>query len=175
MTYQSTYLHFETQRLILRPVVPEDAAFYFQLMNSPKWLQNIGDRQLSTVQDSEQYIQQKMIPALKKHGFSSYTVIRRTDQAMLGTCGLFDRAGLNGIDLGFALLPEYEGKGYAYEAASRILRAAFEDFHLPEMLAIASPQNTASLRLLKKLGFQSVGHTTLPAEMDELILLKAFS
>lgn len=165
--------HYETERLILRPAIIEDAAFYFRLMNSAKWLQFIGDRQLYSLEATALYVQQKMLTAWEKHGFGTFTVIRWQDHTMIGTCGLFVRDGLNGVDLGFALLSEYEGKGYAYEAAARIKEVAFEEFHLQELLAIALPENTASLKLLKKLGFHSVRTTTLPGDKEEVLLLKA--
>jgi RimJ/RimL family protein N-acetyltransferase len=114
-----------------------------------------------------------MLTAWDKHGFGNFTIIRREDLVRIGTCGLFVRDGLHGVDLGFALLSEYEGKGYAYEAASRIKKAAFEDFHLPELLAIVLPDNNASLKLLHKLGFQLSGTTKLPGDKEKLLLLKA--
>ena len=173
---QTTDFHFfyETKRLILRPVKIEDAEFYFHLMNSPKWLQFIGDRELRNLKETELYIQQKMLLDWKKNGYGSFTVLLQEDLTMIGTCGLFVREGLNGVDLGFALLSEYEGQGYAYEAASRIKDAAFNEFHLQELFAITLPENKVSQKLLKKLGFQSVGTTTLPGDEQEVLLLKAY-
>jgi len=46
----------------------------------------------------------------------------------LGVCGLYDRAGIEGIDIGFALLPAYKNKGYAFELANEIKRAGIEVF-----------------------------------------------
>jgi len=166
--------HYETTRLILRPVIIEDAEFYFHLMNSPKWVQFIGDRHLKSPEDAALYIQQKMLPDWEKNDFGNFTIIRREDLVRIGTCGLFVREGLNGVDLGFALLSEYEGQGYAYEAASKIKDVAYEAFHLPELLAIALPENTDSLKLLKKMGFHAVGTTTLPGDEQEVLLLKAY-
>ena len=165
---------FETQRLRLRPVIPEDAGFYFRLMTSPKWIQFIDDRHLKSREDASIYIEHKILPAWDKNGFGSFTVIRREDDEKIGICGLFVRDGLHGVDLGFALLSEYEGKGYAYEAASKIKEVAFEVFHLSALLAIALPDNTASLKLLKKLGFKQVGTTVLPGDSEELLMLKAY-
>jgi RimJ/RimL family protein N-acetyltransferase len=165
---------FETQRLKLRPVKPEDAEFYFHLMTSPKWLQFIGDRHLKSREDAAIYIEHKMLPAWDKNGFGSFTVIRREDDEKIGTCGLFVREELKGVDLGFAFLSQYEGQGYAYEATSKIKEVAFEVFHLSALLAIALPDNTASLKLLKKLGFRQVGTTVLPGDSEELLMLKAY-
>ena len=54
------YKYFETQRLILRPTIIEDASFILELMNTPLWLQNIGDRGVHTIEAAEQYIEEKI-------------------------------------------------------------------------------------------------------------------
>ena len=71
---------FETDRLLLRPTLVEDAEFILRLMNTPKWLKYIGDRQVRSVPDAEKYIKTKMQPQLDRLGFSNYTVIRKSDQ-----------------------------------------------------------------------------------------------
>lgn len=160
---------FETQRLLLRPTSKEDAEFIFELLNSPKWLQNIGDRNIRTVADAENYITVKMLPQLEKLGFSNYTVIRKADQMKIGTCGLYDREGLEGIDIGYAFLPEYEGKGYAFEAAEEIKRAALDIFGINKINAITSKDNLASQKLLTKLGLKLAGTKQLPGKEVELL------
>ncbi|WP_372773037.1 GNAT family N-acetyltransferase [Mangrovibacterium sp.] len=143
---------FETKRLLIRPTTKEDAGFIFELMTSEKWLSNIGSRGLQTEKDALIYIRQKMLPQLERLGFSNYTIIRKTDGAKMGSCGLYDREGLEGIDIGYALLEQYERMGYAFEAASRIKQAAFEDFLFTELYAITTHENISSQRLLEKLG-----------------------
>ena len=143
-----------TDRLLLRPTVVEDAEFIFRLMNTPKWIQYIGDRQIRTVKDAENYITNNMTPQLERLGYSNYTVIRKTDNAKIGTCGLYDREGLEGIDLGFAFLPEYERKGYAFEASQTLVDKAQKQFGIDDLSAITVPDNRASQKLLQKLGFE---------------------
>ena len=120
------YKIFETERLILKPASEEDASFIFELFNTPKWLQYIGDRNVKTVEDARDYIKTRMVPQLERLGYSNYVVIRKTDNCKVGTCGLYDREGLEGIDIGFAFLPEYEKKGYAFEGAIELQHVAFE-------------------------------------------------
>lgn len=112
-----SYLTFETPRLILRPVQESDALFILRLFRSENWLKYIGERDVHTIDEARTYIREKMYPQLKKEGYGNYLVIRKTDNDSIGTCGLFDREGLEGIDIGFAFLPEFEGQGYAFEAA----------------------------------------------------------
>lgn len=164
------YLTFETKRLILQPTTTIDAPFIFELLNSPKWLKYIGDRKVHTIEEAEKYIQIKMLPQLEKFGFGNYSVFRKSDQAKMGICGLYDREGIDGLDLGFAFLPKYEKQGYAYEAASKILRAGFKHFGYDKINAITSKENTASQKLLEKLGFQLKGTTQLAEETEDLLL-----
>lgn len=161
---------FETERLFLRPTSVEDAALILEMLNTPKWLKYIGDRNVRTLDEAKTYIEERILPQQKRLGFGSYTIIRKADENKLGTCGLFDREGLEGIDMGYSLLPQNEGKGYAFEAASRLKQIAFEDFGLQEIHAITVDANVASKGLLLKLGFTPRGKTTLPDD-DEVLLL----
>lgn len=77
--------YFETKRLLLKPAVIEYAEFYLKLLNAPKWLQNIGDRNVKTIKDASVYITEKMTPQLAQLGFSNYTVIRKSDNIKLGS------------------------------------------------------------------------------------------
>ncbi len=91
-----------------------------------------------------------MLPQLNTLGYSSYSIITKTDGSKIGTCGLYNRDGVDGIDIGFGLLPQYEGLGYAYESAHRLLNAAFEEFEIEEVKNITSKENISSQRLLEK-------------------------
>jgi RimJ/RimL family protein N-acetyltransferase len=142
----------------------------FELLNTPKWLQYIGDRNVRSVEDAMVYIQNRMEPQLQKLGFSNYTLIRKSDQAKIGVCGLYDREGLEGVDIGFAFLPAYESQGYAFEAASEVMRAGLEEFGIKLLKAITTKENAASQRLLEKLGFRYSQMVQLPNDEEELLL-----
>ncbi len=166
----SLYHIFETDRLLLKPTSEEDAEFILTLVNSPKWLQFIGDRNVKTRTEAIDYIRSRMLPQLERLGFSNYTVIRKSDMHPVGTCGLYDREGLEGIDIGFAFLPEFEGFGYATEASHRLLHAAFDIFGIHEIKAITTKENISSRKLLEKLGMTCTGTTLLPNDRDELLV-----
>lgn len=163
---------FETERLLLRPTSEADAEFVFRLMNTPKWLQYIGDRNIRSVHDARVYIQNRMLPQLQRLGYSNYTVMRKTDGQKLGSCGLYDREGVEGIDMGFAFFPEYEGLGYGFEAASRLKQAAFGEFELGMLSAITAFGNSASQKLLEKLGLKRAGTITLPGSEEAVCLYR---
>jgi RimJ/RimL family protein N-acetyltransferase len=165
-----TYLSFETERLLLRPTAEQDAAFLLELLNTPKWLQHIGDRNVKSLREAKEYIRVRIRPQLERLGYSNYTVIRKSDGVKIGGCGLYDRQGLEGIDIGFAFLPEYERKGYAYEAAKKIKEAGFDIFGINRICAITSVANTASQKLLEKLGLSFKKMVNLPDDDEELLL-----
>ena len=169
----SDSLVYETDRLLLRPTGIEDAELVLELMNTAKWIRFIGDRNVHSLEEAKTYIESRMLPQLKRLGYSNYTLVRRSDGSLLGTCGLYDREGLEGIDIGFALLPRFEGQGYGFEAASHIKKAAFEDFGIEQLQAITSKENIASQKLLVKLEFEPVGTTRLPNENEDLLLFKS--
>lgn len=165
---------FQTERLLIRPVLEQDADFILELLNSPKFLQLIGDREVRTREQAEVYIRKKMLPQLHRLGFGNYAVERKTDGVLLGTCGLHDREGLEGVDIGFAFLPQHEGQGYAFESALRLKQAALEDFGIKQILGITSKANLASQKLLVKLGLKFIRTITLPKMEEEEILLYRF-
>jgi len=166
------YKVFETERLFLKPTSEEDAEFIFELLNTPKWIENVGDRNIKTFDNARKYINVKMLPQLKRLGYSVYTLIKKQDNVKVGTCGLYDREGLEGIDIGFAFLPEYERKGYAFESARKLINVAFNEFGIKEINAITIEENISSKKLLEKLGFKLNGTTKLPDDEEELLLYK---
>ena len=166
------YKDFETERLLIKPTSEKDAKFIFELLNTPKWIENIGDRNIKTVENAKDYILDKMKPQLERLGYSNYTLIRKIDNVKIGTCGLYDREGLEGIDIGFAFLPEYEKKGYAFEAADKIKNVALEEFGIKVISAITKKDNLSSQKLLEKLGLEVTGTTILPNDDEELLVYK---
>jgi RimJ/RimL family protein N-acetyltransferase len=159
----------ETERLLLKPARTEDAAFIFELLNSPKWKQFIGDRKVNSIDDAEEYIKNRMLPQFERLGYGNYIVIRKSDNAKVGSCGLYDREGLKGIDIGFAFLPAYERKGYAFEAANKILYAGKIHFGIKKLSAITTQTNFSSQKLLEKLGFEFIKITRIPNDEKELM------
>ena len=166
----NNYISFQSERLIIRPTLEQDAELIYQLMNTPKFIKHVGDRQLYSVEDAEKYIQDKMLPQLHSLGYSNYSLINKKNGAKIGICGLYDKEGIDGIDIGFGILPEYEGLGYAFESSSRIIKAAFDELEIPEIKAITNKENISSQSLLFKLGFKHKGTIILPNENDELLL-----
>jgi len=167
-----TYKTYQTDRLFIRPTTQHDAEFILELLNTPKWLAFIGDRNVRTLLEAEKYIETKMLPQLQKLGFSNNTLIRKSDQKKIGCCGLYDRDGVDGLDIGFAFLPEFEGQGYGYEAAAKLLDVAKTEYKVKTINAITDQHNMGSQRLLQKLGFELMGTTRLPNALEDIFLFK---
>lgn len=160
----------ETERLRLRVIRLNDAAFYLQLVNQDSWIQNINDKGLRSVEQAEQAIRDGALALQAKQGFSFYVVELRESQTALGLCGLIKRDGLDDVDLGYAFLDEHAGQGYAVEAASAVVNFAQQQLQLPRLAAITSPDNQRSQRLLAKLGFVLQRQITMPDETRPTLL-----
>ena len=130
----------------------------------------MGDRNVHTLAEAEDYIRTKMLPQLESLGFSNYTLIRKSDGAKMGTSGLYNRDGLEGVDIGFAMLSEFEGKGYAFEAANKLMELAKGAFNLSKVSGITLESNKASQGLLEKLGLKFTKMVRLPNDPEELML-----
>lgn len=162
----------ETERLILRRLSPEDAPFIFELVNDPAWLRFIGDRGVHSLEDARNYIRDGPMDMYARLGFGMYLVERCSDRAAVGICGLVKRDTLEYPDVGFALHPRFRGRGYARESASAVVNHAWRVLDLERLLAIASPENEASIRLLGKLGF-AFQEVLRQSDTDEVNLFSA--
>ena len=103
-------------------------------------------------------------------GFGLYAVELKDGGAPIGMCGLIKRDYLDAVDIGFALLPEYWGKGYAYESAAAVMAYATGTLGLKRVVAITSSDNHSSARLLEKLGLRFERMMTFPDSGEDLQL-----
>lgn len=163
-----------TDRLTLRPTDVEDASFVRKLMNTPTWIQFIGDREIHSDEDAHRYIREKIRPQFEQIGFSANTIIRKSDGSKIGTCGLHLKDGIDGYHIGFAFLPEYQQKGYGFEAASALLRFAEHRLDQTKLSAIVLAENTSSRLLLEKLGFSYKRQITFEVDPVDLMLYEVW-
>jgi RimJ/RimL family protein N-acetyltransferase len=160
----------ETDRLILRRLSIDDDEFILGLVNDPLWLRFIGDRGVHTLADARDYILKGPVAMYARLGFGLYLVERKSDGIPMGICGLIKRDALEDVDLGFAFLPEYRAQGYAYESAAAVLAYGQSVFSLKRIVAITSPDNDRSAKLLEKLGFTFEKMIQLPDDEGEVKL-----
>ena len=160
---------YETDRLILKPAEEQDADFFLGLYNMPSFIQYIGDRNLRTKEDAENYIKSRFIPQIEKLGFGNYVVILKEDHTKIGAVGIFEREGLDVLDIGFSFLEKYEGKGYAYESANKLKEVAATDFGVHKISAITTKDNFSSQKLIERLGLKFQKMVTIPEDVVELM------
>jgi [ribosomal protein S5]-alanine N-acetyltransferase len=157
-----------TPRLELRPVALSDAAFFLRLLNDPSWLENIGDRGVRSHADAEGYIRKTIWSQYETCGYGMYVVEAPATPVPMGLCGLVKRDFLDSPDLGFALLPDWVGKGYALEAAREVIAHAGSQLGIEQLYAIVSRSNHRSIRLLERLGFRHQGLCVIPPAGEQV-------
>ncbi len=160
----------ETSRLRLRKLSAGDAGFMLELLNDPGWIRFIGDRGVRTLDAARTYIASGPVAMYARHGFGLYLTELKEGSVPLGICGLIKRDGLDDVDIGFAFLPAFRGRGYALEAAEGTIEYGMKTIGLRRLVAITTPDNDASIKLLRKLGMHPEGKVRLPGDADELCL-----
>jgi RimJ/RimL family protein N-acetyltransferase len=167
---ENTLSVLETERLTLRRVTDADAEFILDLLNQPSFLRYIGDKGVRNTEDAIRYIQTGPVASYERFGFGLYLVELKETGLPIGMCGLLKRDVLPDVDMGFAFLPDYWSRGYAFEAASAVITHGREVFGLRRIVAITSIENRASIKLLEKLGLGFEGLITPSEELGEVRL-----
>lgn len=160
----------ETDHLILRRLAPDDAGFILELLNDAAFIRFIGDKGVRTLGDARNYIQNGPAASYERFGFGLFAVDLKPGNIAIGICGMLKRDTLPDPDIGFAFLPAYRNKGYAFESAAAVMIYAREVLGFSRILAITSPDNEASGRLLEKIGLRFERMVKLSEETDEVKL-----
>ena len=149
-----------------------DVDFIVTLLNTPTWLQFIGDRGVKNIEDAKNYLINGPMKSYRANGFGLSMVEMKDGSVPIGMCGLIKRDSLDDIDIGFAMLPLYSGKGYGYEAASATMDHAKNSIGLTRVVAITVADNIYSIGLLKKLGMQFEKMMQLDEEKELMLFSK---
>lgn len=160
----------ETNRLTLRRFTTDDAAFILKLLNEPSFIYYIGDKGVRSQDEACRYLESGPMDSYERFGFGLYCVELKQTGEPIGMCGLLKRETLPDPDLGFAFLPAYWANGYAVESAAAVLKQGQNVFGLKAILAITSPDNAGSQRVLQKTGFRPAGRMRLTSEASEICL-----
>jgi RimJ/RimL family protein N-acetyltransferase/uncharacterized glyoxalase superfamily protein PhnB len=144
----------ETDRLSLRKLSTKDAEFILKLLNEPSFIRNIGDKGVRTTNDAVQYLLKGPLDSYKRHGFGLWLVELKKSKVPIGMCGLLKRDTLPDVDIGYAFLPQFWSKGYAYESAAAVKDYGMNELHLKRILAVVNYDNGRSILVLEKLGFR---------------------
>jgi ribosomal-protein-alanine N-acetyltransferase len=160
----------ESARLVLREFNLDDADFVLELLNEPAFVRFIGDKGVRTRADACEYLQKGPLDSYRRFGFGLYLASLRADGTPIGMCGLLKREGLADIDVGFALRSRYWSRGYAVEAAAAVLDYGRRILRLGRIVAIANPDNEASIAVLERIGLRFERMVQLSGEELELKL-----
>ncbi|SFE40599.1 Protein N-acetyltransferase, RimJ/RimL family [Chitinophaga sp. CF118] len=160
----------KTERLIISELTIQDAPFVLTLLNTPTWIQYIGDRGIKNIDEARNYLLNGPIASYKQRGFGLYLIKLKEGNIPIGMSGLIKREGLDNVDIGFALHPDYARKGYAFECADAIMKYAREVLKIPVIVAITTEDNASSISLLKKIGLQYKEMVILPGNPKEYML-----
>lgn len=161
-------LILETPRLRAERFTLDDAGFILRLLNEPSFILNIADKGVRSLDDARDYLSGGPLAHYERHGFGLWRLCERASGVPVGMCGLIKRDTLDDVDLGYALLPEFSGKGYAREAACAVVRYAKNMVGLDRLVAVVSLGNERSIRLLEKLGFTFERMVRLPPDEEEI-------
>lgn len=162
-------MEINTERLVLTPMTLQDASFVNRLVNTKEWIENIGQRNIHSDEDARNYIQDKMIDHYTQHGFGNFLMTRKSDGSKIGCISLYNRDDVDGVDIGFAMLPDYMNKGYAFEGAAAIKKLAKEDLKLSGITAFTTKENMISQKLIEKLGLEFKKTIIFGEEKEELL------
>jgi ribosomal-protein-alanine N-acetyltransferase len=162
----------QTERLHLRKLTLDDAPFILKHVNEPSFIENIRDSGVRNLDDAEGYLTKGPLASYEKYGFGLCLMELRESKTPIGMCGLLKRDTLDFPDIGYSLDPAFWKKGYASEAAAAVLDYGFGELGMTRVLAITSPSNEASARLLLRLGMTDDGEVEYagkPARIFSLV------
>jgi len=157
----------ETKRLVLRRMSVADAEFILALVNEPAFIRNIGDKGVRSLDDARAYILNGPMSSYAKHGYGLYRVDLKENGDPIGICGLLKRDALDDVDIGFALLEKFRGRGFATESAAAVMEYGRRALRLERIVAITSPDNDASIRVLGKIGLRFDKMIRMPGSSED--------
>ena len=160
----------KTERLLINRITLDDAPYILELMNDKDWIRNIGDRGMKSIEDVEEYIRTKFLKTYEESNIGFYSLILQKSHEFIGIAGLVDREGIDYIDIGYGLLPDYRGKGYALEASQAIYDYGYKELKIEKIVAIVNPDNSSSIQLLSKLGLKFEKMVRFPDEEKDIML-----
>lgn len=157
-------------RLTFASLRVDDAPFLVELLNEPDFLRYIGDRGVRDCAAAMRYVADGPEASYRRYGFGLLAVRVTQTQVPVGICGLLRRPTLENVDLGFAILGAYRGRGYAREAAAAVLRQAQQEFGIERVVAVVQPDNVASITVLAAVGMTFERRIRLASGEPELLL-----
>ena len=178
-------LQLETERLLLREPVPEDAEALAPMYGDPEVMRYVGDGRTLTRRETERSVR-RMIERWDADGFGLFTAIRKRDGAVIGRVGLLvwntetwqpttrseSKNGPTEVEVGYTLGRDYWGHGYATEAAGAVRDYALNDLGAERLIALIVHGNEASENVARKLGLEYERDVVLGRREAQLFALE---
>ena len=140
----------ETDRLLLRELNIQDCTGFYELNLNPNVIKYTGDKAFKNSAEAESFLLN--YKDYENNGFGRWAVIHKSDEQFLGWCGLKYVKEIDETDIGFRFFEEYWNRGFATESARACLKYGFEKLNLSSIVGRAMAENTASIKVLEKLG-----------------------
>jgi ribosomal-protein-alanine N-acetyltransferase len=147
-------LQVQTERFILRPMTPADAENLYRLNADPEVIRYTGDSSFASVDEAQDFLKRNR--PFATHRMGRWGIFTRKDKVFHGWCGLKWLEDRGVVDLGYRLFRSSWGQGIATETSRASLAYGFDVLHLEKIMAYVDLENSASLRVLQKLGFQEL-------------------
>lgn len=147
---------FKTARLFLRKLTKEDVPLIQRLNGDPVVMQYIGPPD-GSYESAKAYVDLRVDGYADRDGLGIFVAERLEDQVPIGWVCLKNLDDTTEIEIGYRLLKEYWGKGYATEGARCLLEHGLSTLQLSEVVAVTLPTNVPSQKVLLKLGLEEVG------------------
>ena len=153
-----------TERLILRPPAAEDFESWAACMADEETMRFLGGVQPRSVAWRQLT---SIAGAWHIAGFSMFSLVERSSRRWVGRLGPWRPADWPGDEIGWAVAPEFAGRGYAYEGAAAAIDFAVERLGWKEFIHCIDPDNSRSIRLAERLGSRHRGETRMPPPYDD--------
>lgn len=168
MTANETIL--ETKRLKLRKWTDADCSALFEILSNPEVVRNVDDGKPFSFEKTRKFLG-AMEKSMQENGFCRWQVVEKTSGELIGTCGFGRIRETNEIELGYLFAQKHWGKGYATEIAQAALAYGFNKLGFREIIALTDLENTASQKVLEKIGFNKRGLEIIGGE-ENLVFIK---
>lgn len=143
----------ETERLRLRMFTPEDAETFHRIWNDEKVMEYIGDDWRPSLEDSRN-LMVMLLERWRERGFGEWAIVLKDEGTVIGYVGFKYLDNTPEVELLYGLDSPYWNKGYTTEACRACLRFIFEHTEVDGVVAVASPENVGSWRVMEKLGMR---------------------
>jgi ribosomal-protein-alanine N-acetyltransferase len=147
----------ETERLLLREFTEDDTAAFFLLGSDPTILRFTGDPGVKDIEHAREVLRSRPLADYRTYGFGRWACVLKATGTVIGFSGLKYLQELNEVDIGYRFLPAHWGCGLATEAGRAALEDGFTRLKLGRIIGLVDPKNSASVRVLTKLGLNHVG------------------